>query len=74
MARRKSKPHFKFCGCPWDEECLCSPPEVLEANQKMWAERFAKLNHENRRKTKRRQDRLNEKRESKEDFDFGGPI
>jgi hypothetical protein len=40
----------------------------------MWAERFAKLNHENRRKTKRRQDRLNEKRESKEDFDFGGPI
>ena len=45
----------------------------------MWAERFNKLNHENHRNTKRREDRLKEKQEQQKekpefDFDLGGPI
>lgn len=72
MTQRKSKPRFKFCGRPWDEECSCSSPEVLEANQKMWAERFDKPNHENDRNNKRREERRKDKSEF--DSDLGGPI
>ena len=61
------------------DEYSCSPNSVLIANQKMWAERFNKLNHENHRNTKRREDRLKEKQEQQKekpefDFDLGGPI
>ena len=57
-----------------NDDCNCSPNSVLEANQKMWAERFAEPNHNNRRNTKRREDRLQEKQKPEFDFDLGGPI
>ena len=69
---KKSVREFKDCGCHMDDDYKRSPNSVLEANQKMRAERFDKLNHENDRNTKRRAERRKDKSEF--DSDLGGPI